>query len=280
MDKIGVNYISCPYCHSDKPKPWAKENGFYAVQCGFCGLIYVNPRPSQTIISVGVESGYHAEVPGGRSVVGNPQSKKIAIYRHVFAEIFKDVWSKNQAMSWLDIGAGFGEIVQAVSSLAPAGSRVWGIEPMGPKAKVAQKLGVDVREGYLNSITERFDIVSLINVFSHLPDFYGFLDQIKSVLKDKGEIYLETGNLADLPGSHKAPTILNLPDHLVFAGENHIIGYLEKAGFEIIKITRIRNDTILNCVKQIIRKLQGQQRPLIIPYTSGSLSLRIRAKLK
>jgi len=279
MDKkASLDYISCPYCHLNEPIPWAEESGFFAVQCGKCSFVYVSPRPSQSVVAVAVETGFHAEVPGGRDVVGNRSAKKVGKYQQVFSELFKDVWSTHRSISWLDIGAGFGEILEAVSMLAPAGSRIQGIEPMGPKAKNSRSRGLQVREGYLNSVTERYDIVSLVNVFSHLPDFRPFLAEMKAVLNDKGEVYLETGNIADLSTSREVPTMLNLPDHLVFAGERHIVGYLEEAGFEIIQIKRIRKDTVINFAKQIIRKLQGRQVSLVIPYTSGARSLRIRAR--
>jgi 2-polyprenyl-3-methyl-5-hydroxy-6-metoxy-1,4-benzoquinol methylase len=273
-----VEWISCPYCHANDPKPWVVENEFTAVKCNKCDLIYVNPRPSKSSVDVAVETGHHSDVPGGRNVVGRRNSRKVSTYRRVLGELFKDVWSSKRPISWLDIGAGFGEIVEAVSSLASEGSRVQGIEPMGPKAKNAQNRGIQVREGYLNSVKERFDFVSLIHVFSHLPDFRPFLAEIKTVLNEKGEFYLETGNIADLRDSSDVPTELNLPDHLIFAGEHHIVGYLEEAGFEVIEIVRVRQDTVVNLAKQVIRKIQGRQVALVIPYTSGYRALRIRAR--
>ena len=97
-------------------------------------------------------------------------------------------------------------------------------------------------------------------------------------MNEKGEFYLETGNIADLRDSSDVPTELNLPDHLIFAGEHHIVGYLEEAGFEVIEIVRVRQDTVVNLAKQVIRKIQGRQVALVIPYTSGYRALRIRAR--
>jgi len=277
---VPVESIPCPFCRTDDPKPWVVENGFTAVKCNQCGLIYVNPRPTQDLIDKGVETGHHDEVEGGRNVVGRRSGRKVAIYRRTLGRMFKDVWSSQRPISWLDIGAGFGEVVEAVVSLAPRGSCIEGIEPMRPKAKHAQSRGLHVREGYLHAVDERFEFVSLIHVFSHLPDFRPFLADIKSVLKNKGEFYLETGNIADLRGSEDVPTQLDLPDHLVFAGERHIEGYLNEAGFEIVSLVRVRKDTVVNLAKQVVRKLQGRQVALVVPYTSQYRALQIRARLK
>ena len=276
---ISLESVSCPFCQSNESNHWVTENGFNAVKCRECGLIYVNPRNIQSVVDKAVTTGHHSEVPGGRNVVGRRSKRKVLKYRRVLSALFKDVWSANRTISWLDIGAGFGEIVEALSSLAPKGSQVHGIEPMGPKAQNAQSRGILVREGYLNSVKESYDFVSLVDVFSHLPDFRQFLLEIKNVLNDGGQIYLQTGNIADLRGSNDVPTQLDLPDHLVFAGEKHIIAYLEEAGFKIIEIVRVRNDTFVNLLKSLIRKIQGRQIALVFPGTSEYRSLRIRARL-
>ena len=276
---ISLESVSCPFCQSNESNHWVTENGFNAVKCRECGLIYVNPRNIQSVVDKAVTTGHHSEVLGGRNVVGRRSKRKVLKYRRVLSALFKDVWSANRTISWLDIGAGFGEIVEALSSLAPKGSQVHGIEPMGPKAQNAQSRGILVREGYLNSVKESYDFVSLVDVFSHLPDFRPFLLEIKNVLNDGGQIYLQTGNIADLRGSNDVPTQLDLPDHLVFAGEKHIIAYLEEAGFKIIQIVHVRNDTFVNLLKSLIRKIQGRQIALVFPGTSEYRSLRIRARL-
>lgn len=276
---ISLESVSCPFCQSNESNHWVTENGFNAVKCRECGLIYVNPRNIQSVVDKAVTMGHHSEVLGGRNVVGRRSKRKVLKYRRVLGRLFNDVWSANRTISWLDIGAGFGEIVEALSSLAPKGSQVHGIEPMGPKAQNAQSRGILVREGYLNSVKESYDFVSLVDVFSHLPDFRPFLLEIKNVLNHGGQIYLQTGNIADLRGSNDVPTQLDLPDHLVFAGEKHIIAYLEEAGFKIIEITRVRNDTFVNLLKSLIRKIQGRQIALVFPGTSEYRSLRIRARL-
>ena len=72
-----------------------------------------------------------------------------------------------------------------------------------------------------------------------------------------GEFFIETGNIGDLSSYKEVPTELDLPDHLVFAGESTIIKFLEDAGFKIITIKRKRKDDLLNFIKSIIKKLIG-----------------------
>lgn len=248
------------------------------MKCDFCSLIYVNPRPVDELITEAVKTGVHREVEGGKSVVVRRVPSNVKHYRSILAEMFADIWEKNRPVSWLDVGAGYGELIEAVSGLAPEGSRVSGLEPMKPKALAARKRGLDVQEKYLSEVGETWEIISLINVFSHLPDFRSFLKDLARVLQKGGDFLLETGNIADLDTPREVPSELNLPDHLVFAGEKQIRQYLSEAGFEIVAIKRIRKDTMGRFFKNIIKKMLRRNVPVALPYTSRYRSLIIRAR--
>jgi len=278
--KHATEAIDCPYCSDSGGQPWATENGFTAVKCPGCGLVYVNPRPADTLISEAVETGVHSNVEHGRTAIVRRVRSKVNFYKRVFASLFRDVWEDRREISWLDIGAGYGEVVEAVSALSTPDSRIEGIEPMRPKATRARARGLKVDEKYLCDVTKKFDFVSLVHVYSHIPDFRVFLGEIKNVLADNGEFYLETGNIGDVVDSREVPTELDLPDHLVFAGEQHLRGYLSEAGFSIVAIKRMRKDGLINFAKNIIKKLLGRQVSLAIPYTSRYRSILIRARLQ
>lgn len=281
MNTISITeYINCPYCNDSKSLPWARENGFTAVKCSGCGIVYVNPRPIISLIRQAVQTGVHSDVENGRTAISRRVGTKVTSYKKILASMFDDVWLSKKQISWLDVGAGYGEVVEAVALLAPSGSKIEGIEPMKPKVIHAQARGLCVKEAYLSGIQDKFDFVSIIDVFSHIPDFHNFLKDIKDILAVDAEIFMETGNAGDLKSGHDVPTELDLPDHLVFAGEQHIIGYLSAAGFSIIKLKRIRQDGLINFVKNIVKKMIGRQVYFTVPYTSPYRSLLIRARLQ
>jgi len=275
-----IEYINCPYCNESESLPWARENGFTAVKCSGCGIIYVNPRPILSLIRQTVQTGVHSDVENGRTAISRRVGTKVTSYKKILASMFDDVWLSGKQISWLDVGAGYGEVVEAVALLAPSGSKIEGIEPMKPKVVHARARGLCIREIYLSGIQDKFDFVSIIDVFSHIPDFHNFLKDIKNILAVDGEIFMETGNAGDLKSCHDVPTELDLPDHLVFAGEQHIIGYLSEAGFSIIKIKRMRKDGLINLAKNIVKKIIGRQVFLAVPYTSPHRSILIRARLQ
>jgi 2-polyprenyl-3-methyl-5-hydroxy-6-metoxy-1,4-benzoquinol methylase len=192
--------------------------------------------------------------------------------------LFPDI--KKAPQIWIDVGAGYGEFLEALQQLLPEGSVLHGLEPMLHKVDGAKKRGLPVTQGFLHEATGAFSVVSLIDVFSHLPDFKKSLHKIKSLLMPKGEVLIKTGNAADLKRREEFPGPLNLPDHLVFGGEHQLKRYLEEANFEIISAIHERIDTIWYCAKNLIKACFGQTVFLGLPYTSASRIIWIRARLK
>jgi len=160
MHEVLTEAINCPFCNENVSTIWAQENGFNAVKCSLCGLIYVNPRPVASYIEDAVKKGIHGS---NRTVVGKPSATKVLSYRRIFLDVFADVWASKRKVSWLDVGAGFGEIVETLIGLAPPGSVIEGIEPMRPKVQEANKNGINIKEGYVYDIKGTYEYVSLIN---------------------------------------------------------------------------------------------------------------------
>ncbi len=275
-----TTFINCPFCRSGKYSRWAEELGFIAVRCNDCALIYVNPRPVLESINAAVRTGSHGEGAHQLNVVARPSAAKIGRYRNIFRRIFDDVWRDGKPISWLDVGAGYGEIVEAVTELAHAESRIEGLEPMHPKAAYAIARGLTITEDYLRPTHPKVQYVSIVDVFSHIPDFEAFLSDVKSVLETSGEIFLETGNLADLENRDEFPGELGLPDHLVFAGQKQLCGFIQNAGFEIVRIEKIRVDGVVNLIKNVVKKIIGRPAMIRLPYTSKYRQLLIRARLQ
>lgn len=280
MTAARLETVPCPYCGSARHEAWATELGFTTVRCADCGLLYCNPRPAAALIDAAVRTGAHGPEAGGLVVTARRLPGRVAAYRRLFGDLFDDLWRAGRPVSWLDVGAGYGEILEAVTSLAPAGSRIRGYEPMHAKATSARARGLDVVEDYLRPGAARAQVISVVDVFSHVPDFGAFLAELRQALEPGGELYVETGNLADLERRDQFPYELGLPDHLVFAGERHLRGYLERAGFEIVRVRTQRIDGLVNLAKNAVKKLIGRPAAFGLPYTSAYRQLQVRARLR
>lgn len=229
--------INCPFCGKNEPQFWAQENSYTAVKCNHCGFVYVNPRPVLDSISEAAQTGLHETESGTLNRIGEFEEVKVRGYKKRLLELYAGDDLQHKDIAWLDVGSGFGELLLALKDIAGKGSILEGIEPCVPKVEKAQSLGLNVTSRSLKDIDRQYDVISLFNVFGHLPDPMGFISNLKQYLKENGEIFLVTGNGADLRAD-EYPESYSLPNHLVFGGEKHIRGIFERSGFEIVKLNK------------------------------------------
>jgi Zn ribbon nucleic-acid-binding protein len=270
-------HCACPYCKSDDAEPWAEENGYFAVRCTACDFLYVNPRPNSKLRNRATELGVH-EAAGNMVLTERHLPTKVAQYAKIIQKMFPEFATRTTPLSWTDVGAGYGEVMQAVQAVAPENSVVRGIEPMKAKADAACAAGLDVRNEFIGPDTPKSEHVSLINVFSHINEFDEFVEQLSGILLPRGEILIETGDMTLVRERNELPGPLDLPDHVVFAGHNHITGFLKRHGFEIVMVQTERIDGLIYTAKNIAKKLLGRNVRLALPHQSPYRTMFVRAR--
>jgi len=227
--------VSCYSCGSTHHTLYATENGCRLVKCDGCGLLYVNPRPSDEEIEEGVRMGAHTGEQTLNST-GHYMSTKVAIYRKVLQEIY-GTELKRRKQTWLDVGCGHGELLVALKEISRNNVAAKGVEPNRNKIVAARKKGLDVDCFDLASHDEHYDSISLLNVYSHLTNPAEFLRLVAQRLRPNGEVLLETGDSANLSvDEHPRPFLL--PDHLSFASEQILLNMLRRTGFQIVSVSK------------------------------------------
>ena len=264
-----LEFVACLNCGSTNHTVWAVENGFSALKCSYCGLVYVSPRPRLAAISEANKIGVHGTTEGDLVVIGRRNPSRVRQLTAVAWEMFPELLTTAEPVHWLDIGAGYGEFVEALSTILPKGSCATGIEPMRPKVVEANKRGLAVESKSLDQVCEsHYDGVSLMNVFSHIPNFVEFGSDVVAKIKPGGILLIETGNGGDLPSRSDYPDLLNLPDHLVFAGVWHMRAMVQRIGVAVEQVKTLPVDDPVRCAKIFVKKLlRGQFAPRF-PYTS------------
>lgn len=273
-----VETVPCYYCGSTEGAVWGEENGYHALKCAECGLVYVTPRPRHEDIDEAARTGEHATERGSLSVTGRYRESRVRRHKRIVAAMFGDFAGRGR-LRWLDVGAGFGELVKAVTLVFP-GAEVTGVEPNEAKRLAARKHGVDLSEASLAELPGRsFDVVSLMNVWSHLPDPGEFLAEVRPLVAEGGCVLIQTGTGGELDSSEEYPDALLLPDHLSFAGEDHVVGILERTGFAVEAVERRREDTISFAALRAAKLLLGRPGRLVVPYRSRFRTLYVRARV-
>jgi SAM-dependent methyltransferase len=273
---------NCYYCGSEQHTFYAEENGFSLVKCDTCGLLFLEERPDNHTITQAHQQGKHGGLKE-LDATGIFIPDKIPQYIKVLENLFKG--DLGNIKTWVDIGCGHGEFIAAVQEYTSGGVVVKGTEPNVHKQESARNRGLNVDYFDIESHEEKYDVISMLNVYSHLPDPPMFIKSLKKLLNPGGELILETGDTACLSaGDHYRP--FYLPDHLSFASESIVTGILERLGFEILSISKypFKRFEIRSIARELVKAVLPQYKSGIQYYLKWKIYSRtdmfIRASLK
>ncbi len=150
---------------------------------------------------------------------------------------------------------------------------------MAAKVAVAKARGAPVSQTLLSEVHERFDVVSLINVFSHIPDFRDFGAQLRERLNPGGHLFLETGNGGDLERRADYPDRLYLPDHLVFIGVEQMRRLLDDMGFDLVSSRSLTPSPVAR-LKNVAKTVVDGRWQLLAALNSPFRTVFYKAKLR
>jgi 2-polyprenyl-3-methyl-5-hydroxy-6-metoxy-1,4-benzoquinol methylase len=158
--------VNCRLCMSDQYKVITHKASsaivYPIVRCKSCGLYYTRIQPSDHEFESVYEGFDHGHEKQWDEFQDRFNSRVLWLVRKRL----------NSSGKLLDLGAGAGKFLKSAQA---AGFEVTGVEPIAGACKAAkQKYGIDLinstLEAYLKSNRQRYDVITLLNVFEHLAD--------------------------------------------------------------------------------------------------------------
>ena len=180
---------TCDYCGSNDIKDFINvkdrfsEESFLYNKCSNCGLIYLDKKFSETDIMEYYPENYEAYKVGNDLKINE---KKIHFIRSCC----------ENCSSILDVGCSSGDFLKAAKK--NGFKIIAGIELSSEMAKIASQRGIEIIGNSLVDIysTDRsYDVITLWDVFEHLPDPKISLERIGSMLKKDGVLVMSIPNL-------------------------------------------------------------------------------------
>lgn len=231
-----MEYIICNLCgHSETKQCYQVQDYNYGlpgvftiVQCRNCGLVYLNPRPTQgEISSFYPESRYHpfkAIHGAGTTVPGSTHWQRA-------------LWlsRRTEVGSVLDVGCGSGQFLLAMDAL---GWNCVGVEPNETAAQHARDAaGLEVLAGDIFAINQVaiYDVITLWDVLEHVHSPYDVLVHCNRLLNLDGVIALHVPNWASIERRlfGERWTALDTPRHLYHFSPETIKHLLKRSGFRV-----------------------------------------------
>lgn len=252
-----VESVLCELCGVDETTLYARENGYDAVRCRRCGLIYVSPRPTISEMKAlydGLETKIDVRAHIRRRDVKCAQARASlsTIRRHC------------PSGRLLEVGSAAGWFLWEAKR---AGYEVQGLDITRPLVEFSRgQLGIPTHEGTLRDApfeAGSFDVVYMRNVLSHLAYPRAEYERVRWLLRPDGFLIFETGNVAELPPDVAGE--LELPDHLYLFGETTIRRLLEQTGFSCRAVERFGLVEHLAPIRWVGKQLAGSKAPSPAP---------------
>lgn len=199
--------VNCPVCDSDDQTRLSKGDrygmGVESRGCNRCGLIFINPRPTEKEMQKFYATNYRryyesVEKPTDEYVQAGPFVPRA----NFVVDCISAHFVKDATFKVLDIGCAEGTLLKTISERFP-NAELHGLEPDPNFAQFARErsgakvLTGDFSEALTNGLESGFDLVTLTHVLEHVLNPTPFLQQIKAILKPTGYCYVEVPNISN-----------------------------------------------------------------------------------
>lgn len=140
----------------------------------------------------------------------------------------------NRKANILDIACNDGTLLEKFSKF---GWNLTGVEPASNIAPMAIEKGIEVYCKFFANekikFNKKFDVITALNVFAHVPNPLEFLKECKTNLAEDGIIVIQTSQ-RDMVESNQFDTIYH--EHLSFFSAKSMQKLCERAGLKLYKI--------------------------------------------
>ncbi|MDD4602413.1 MAG: class I SAM-dependent methyltransferase [Bacteroidales bacterium] len=234
---------NCPLCGGKKFSLFLKvtdsflsQEEFSILQCDFCELKFVNPRPTREEIgNYYLSDDYISHDSDKKDLLSNVYrlARKFAI-RKKYGIIKKE----NSPKRLLDIGCGTGEFLKYCQE---QGLDVFGYEPnIKARCHAILKNKLDIKESLTDfkSMAGSFQCVTMWHVLEHVHDLTETLESVKKLLTPEGLLVIAVPNCNSWDARYYKQfwAAYDVPRHLFHFTEQSMKQLAQKSNFEISQI--------------------------------------------
>lgn len=233
FDSKYVEKRACPVCNSkDEEEIFLKEGGRY-VKCSDCKMVYLNPVFNDEALKDYYEQNHAFQ----SEIVENDSEFYVSLYSKGVNNITK---VNSNAQNILDIGCSSGVFLDVAKT---HGLNTFGVELNKSEYEFAKKKGHEVYNELLENISflQKFDAISMWDVFEHLKDGEKYLNLIKNLLNKNGVIFLQIPSSDSLAAKilQEKCNMFDGLEHVNLYGVQTIKKLAQKCGLKVYDIQSV-----------------------------------------
>jgi SAM-dependent methyltransferase len=224
--------LICPLCRNESKRVF-QAHGFWLRDCCKCKHRFAEVAPSENHVSAVYGDDYFA---GGAAGYADylAEGKLLRRAGRRYGEKIKKYSGKTGAV--LDVGAAAGFILRGFADAGFAGR---GVEPNQKMATHArEKLNLDVFAGCFEDFetTQKFDLISLVQVAAHFQEPVKVFEKIARLAKPNGFLLVETWRRDSFTARAfgKSWHEYSPPSVLHWFTKRGLIDFVAKFGFEVV----------------------------------------------
>ena len=183
LDKL-LEARSCPACGSANERVLFRKSGGVYVACNKCSMVYLNPVFKDEILEHHYRNNHELQ--------GEAVSSDIDFYRQIYLKGLGIISScVPDGKNILDVGCSTGVFLDIAKN---GGWQTFGLELNEKESIISKQKGHVIKEEMIESVNfdEKFSAITLWDVFEHIKDGHGFLNQAKRLLRDDGVIFIQS----------------------------------------------------------------------------------------
>jgi len=224
----------CPVCNGNEYVTMFNKAGGTYVKCSACTMVYLNPVFSDDSLKDYYQNNHTEQ---SEVVESDQDNFYVQLYNQGLNSILQ---SKPDARSIIDIGCSSGVFLDVVNQ---KNIKTFGVELNRAEYLFAQKKGHQVYNDLLEHIEfeNKFDAISMWDVFEHLKDGRFYLNLLKDMLTDDGVVFLQIPS-ADALAAKVLREKCNMFDgleHVNLYGVSTIKTLAATCGFEVVSIRSV-----------------------------------------
>jgi 2-polyprenyl-3-methyl-5-hydroxy-6-metoxy-1,4-benzoquinol methylase len=203
--QLKTRSIDCPLCGSGNHKALCQNDrykmGLITVGCLTCGMIFINPRPTEEFLNQFYTSDYRrfyqsVEYPTPQFI----QSGTLIPRAESTVKIISNLIDEEQQGDWLDIGCGEGTLLRYAAKKFKR-FKFYGVEPgvqfsdYARQTTGAQAIYTESWDTFISHNAKMYDLITMSHVLEHAIDPVKMLSTASNMLTMEGYFYIEVPNV-------------------------------------------------------------------------------------
>ncbi len=229
-----VEQRNCPVCDSNKSEFLFLKAGGTHVKCASCGMIYLNPVFTDEALT----RFYQDNHTGQSDMVDDD----VEFYSAIYNQGLDLVKLRNPGIvNVLDYGCSGGFFLDVAKKSGV--ENCFGMELNKIEADISKSKGHRIHNGLLesNPFIEKFDLITLWDVFEHIKDGKSYLTKFRDLLAEHGLLFLQVPNAMSLAARimQEHSNMYDGLEHVNLYAPDTLKLVAEQAGFEVVEMQTI-----------------------------------------